>query len=59
MISYIWDVIWENLAPGQKINILSFKYHLNNFNLLFLKPIKVCLYDTYIQSYVFIKVIKI
>ena len=41
-----------------KIYILSFYYHLKDFNLLFLQLVKFCLCDTYIQSYILSKLIK-
>ena len=41
-----------------KINILSFNYHVKDFNLLFLKLLKFCVYDTYNQSYVLSKLTK-
>ena len=45
----VWCYV-EKPTMWWKVNILSV-YHLNDFNLLFLKLIKFCLYDTYIQSY--------
>ena len=46
----ICNAIWEILPHGKNFNILSSYYHVKDFNLLFLKVIKFCVYDTYIQS---------
>ena len=44
------DAIWENSGTWCKFNIWSSQYHEKDFNLLFLKLVKFCLYDTYIQG---------
>ena len=45
-------------ATWWKFKSLSFYYHFKDFNLLFLKLVKFCLYDAYIQSYVLSKLIE-
>ena len=55
-IFYLWCDLGKP-AIWWKFNISSF-YHLKDFNLLFLKLVKFCLYDSYIQSYVLSKLIK-
>ena len=41
--------MWENALHGENLTFLIL-YHLKDFNLLFLKLVKFCLYDTYMTS---------
>ena len=54
----ICDAIWENLSHGENLIFWVFSIDLKDFYLLFLKLVKFCLYDTYIQSYVLSKLIR-
>ena len=53
------DAIWEIYATTWwKSNILIFSLIQKIWNLLFLKLVKVCLSDPYIQNYILSKLIK-